>query len=204
MVIEFCGLPGAGKSTIARALEEYGFVRVRIRSKAELIGYNLAYLVVYPVAFFKMLFCITKTSLSHGRFYRLFMNVFLDTNARIYKAKRGGSTPMIVDQGHLQALLSLSYHALSDDEAGAFLKYLPRPDMVFVFEAPADVRAMHLKERGYGPREEETNTDEWSQYLDDNMKTISEYALRKKSYPVHIISTDQSIEHVVEEIRATV
>jgi|GEM_PF-1703138 len=203
MVIEFCGLPGVGKSTIARALEEHGFVRVRIRGKVELIGYNLVYLVTYPVAFFKMLFCITKTSLVHGRFYRLFMNVFLDTNARIYKAKRG-SVPMIVDQGHLQALLSLSYHKLSGEEVGAFLKYLPKPDRVFVFEAPADVRTAHLKERGYTPREAETDTDEWFRYLEGNMNTITEYVTQKNTYLTTVISTDQPIERVVEEICATV
>jgi broad-specificity NMP kinase len=203
MVIEFCGLPGAGKSTIARALLKHGLVRVRIRNKGELLWYNLVYLCMYPLAFFKMLFRIIKTSCTHGRFYRLFMNVFLDTNARIAKAK-WGSVPMIVDQGHLQALLSLSYHELSSDEVGAFLTHLPKPDKVFVFEAPALIRSAHLKERGYEPREEETNTEEWLKHLEGNMKTIAEYALQKKAYPVQVVSTDRPLETIVEEIRATV
>ncbi len=203
MVIEFCGLPGVGKSTIARALEEYGFVRVRIQGKAELLWYNFLYLLTYPCAFFKMLFIISKVGLRHSRLYRLFMNVFLDTNARIYKAKKGNA-PMIVDQGHLQALFSLSYHKLSHNDVGLFLRYLPTPDRVFVFEAPTDIRTAHLKERGYGPREGEENTECWFQYMESNIKTIAEYALQKKAYSVQVISTDKPLVTIVEEIRTAV
>lgn len=203
MVIEFCGLPGVGKSTIARALEEYGFVRVRIRGKGELFWYNFLYLVTFPCAFFKMLFIVFKVGLQHARFYRFFMNVFLDTNARIYKAKKGNAH-MIVDQGHIQALFSLSYHKLSHDEVGTFLKYLPLPDKVFVFEAPADIRIAHLTERGYGPREGEEKTEGWFQYMESNMKTITEYFLQKKLYAVQVISTDKPVAAIVEEIRTAV
>ncbi len=202
MTIEFCGLPGVGKSTIARALESHGFERVRIESKWELFQKNLEYLVRYPRAFIKMFFCIVRTSRSHGRLYRLFMNVFLDTNARILKAQQ---LPVhaIVDQGHLQALLSLSYHALTDDEIQAYLRHLPVPDVVFAFEASPSVREAHLSERGYRPRDgEKTDTREWLQHLEENATRVVSVVERCMPYRTIRVSTDRPVADTVAFVRS--
>jgi hypothetical protein len=201
MTIEFCGLPGVGKSTIARTLESHGFVRVRIQGKWELLWRNAVYSVCFPRAFFKMLRIIIRTSRAHGRFYPLFMNVFLDTNARIMKA-RTMDTNAIIDQGHVQALLSLSYHLLSDDEIQAYFRHLPLPDIVFAFEAPPSVRESHLTERGYRPRDGEyTDTREWLLNLERNAEQVTVCIEKHMPYRTIRVHTDRPIADTVTFIR---
>jgi broad-specificity NMP kinase len=201
MVIEFCGLPGVGKSTTARALEAHGFVKVRIGGVGELFYQNILYAFRFPLAWVKMLVCVLRSGFAHGRLYPLFMNVFLHTNARIMKARRT-KAHAIIDQGHLQALLSLSYHDLTSKEVIDFLRYLPRPDRVVVCVAPDDVRSERITVRGYGPRDNEKHAEAWLAHITHNMDVIHTTIVQREQYPVLLLMTNKPTDQLVEEVKA--
>jgi thymidylate kinase len=200
MVIEFVGLPGTGKSTTARALEAFGFERMRITSKRELLMLNVMFFFKYPCACVRLFFTIVRTSIVHGRFYPLFMNAFLDTQGRIIKAQRTHGRHAIVDQGYLQGLLSMSYHALTEDGVRQYMLHFPKPDMIIFFEVHESMRTQRLTERGYGVREGEANTSKWLQRLPQNAACIKQ-AGNMLGVPFHVLNAAQATQDIVEEIK---
>jgi broad-specificity NMP kinase len=198
MIIEFCGLPGVGKSTTARELRAHGYQRVRIETRHELFARNVYYFFQYPQAFLKMLFAVVSVGLRRKRLYPLFMNVFLDTNARIHKAKIFPNA--IIDQGHIQGLLSLSHHALSFNEIEHKVRFLPQTDKLFILVASAKVRNDRLSTRGYGVREGEVPSAVWSSAVEENMKNIIDYFQRARPDTTFIVSTERRPEEVIKEI----
>ncbi len=200
-MIELCGLPGVGKSTLARMLEQHGYEKVRVNGKGDLLLTNIQYLLRYPTAFLKLFFAIVKVSLTHGRFYPLFMNVFLDTNARIFKAKHS-SKLSIVDQGNLQGLLSLSYHPLTEKNVAVFLKHLPKPDLILILKTDEDTRMKRLKERGYGPREREKNREAWLLHLQKNMESLEEFLQTILWAPILSVSAEDDPQEILKKVLA--
>lgn len=152
MIIELFGLPGAGKSTLARSLESTGRARrIRIESRGELLWRSAAYAFGHPLDALMQLSYLIRYAGSPERYYTKFMNLFLQHAAKYQKA-RSATGAVVVDQGHLQNLLSLFEHPLSRDELMHYLKFLPKPDQVWVCEASDEERERRLRVRGQDGR----------------------------------------------------
>ncbi len=151
MIIEFFGLPGAGKSTIARELAKNSdWQIVKIKKRSELIFYNLKFLVKQPFKFFKLFCLVLKNSKSLHEFYYKFMNCFLDYNAKYEKAKKYKQA--ILDQGYFQNIISLFSSSLEIKGLKKFIKTIMLPDRLFIIDLNNSERILRLGERGYGVR----------------------------------------------------
>ena len=70
MIIEIYGLPGAGKTTLAKKMaSEFNIPLIKIRGKTELFFYNLLYFFLHPAAFLKGFWYIFINSKNWRLFY---------------------------------------------------------------------------------------------------------------------------------------
>lgn len=147
MLIEFYGLPGSGKTTLAKKLaKEKGYTIIKIRKKRELFFYNLIFLIKQPQRFFSLLYYVIKNSGNLPIFYFKLMNTFLDYNAKYQKAKRCENA--LLDQGYFLNVFALFDRALSKEEMKKFLKLSLKPDLLIVFDMPFSLRQERTQARG--------------------------------------------------------
>ncbi|MFA6050275.1 MAG: glycosyltransferase [Candidatus Paceibacterota bacterium] len=173
MIGEFIGLPCAGKSTAVRSLVSKGLIkRSRIEGSAELLSWNVVFLLRHPVRFFLLFYYIVRHSTSWKLLYYKFTNLFLHVNGKYTKAvflKRA-----IIDQGFVQNCISLFEKEVSEEEMKKYLKCALVPDEVIVFDTPVDVRKERMKNRNFAVRDmfDSLYKDEWQKISENNYKTL--------------------------------
>ena len=155
MIIEFYGLPGAGKTTLAKALEKENFTIVKIRTKWELAWYNFLFLAKHPIRFFRLFWQVLKNASSFKIFYTNFFNSFLHNNAKYQKALKFKRA--IIDQGHFQNVISVFDNKLDLEKLKKCQKSFSRPDKLIVFEIDASLARKRMDSRGFVPRSEFDN-----------------------------------------------
>jgi len=151
MIIELFGLPGSGKTTLAKRIETDKKIPViKINKKRELIFLNLVFLFRHPFKFFWSLFYLMKYAGGSNLFYYKFLNIFLHHNAKYLKAKK--QRIAIIDQGHFQNVLSLFERPVSGHALLKYLNCLPKPDKLIVLDLnPAEIKN-RFDSRGYYSR----------------------------------------------------
>ena len=150
MIIELFGLPGSGKSTLARTLESGGKAkRIRITSRRELLWRSVFYVFGHPYSAFAQLCYLLRYSGSPRLFYMKFMNLFLQHAAKYQKARSTRGT-VVVDQGHLQNLLSLFEHPMSEVAIARYARFLSCPDELWICRTGEEERVRRLAAREYG------------------------------------------------------
>ncbi len=153
MVIEFYGLPGTGKSTTARRLEEKSnFKRVRIKNNIELLWYNFLFFIKYPIKFFILLYYVFTNSNNFKMFYYKFMNTFLHHNAKYQKAKKFKNS--IIDQGHTQNIISVFEEKKGLSAIEKYFTFIPKTNKLIIFDADFSVRKNRIEKRNHAPRSE--------------------------------------------------
>ena len=168
MIIEFYGLPGAGKTTIAQKLEEKaGFKIIKIKSKKELIFFNILFLFKHPIRFFILLYYVINNSTSLKEFYYKFMNAFL-TNAKYQKAKKYKKA--IIDQGYFQGILSIFNKKITLSKLNKYLDVILKPEKLFIFNLSPEIMKLRTASRGYFGRESfgEDYFEKWIETIIDN------------------------------------
>ena len=152
MIIELFGMPGAGKSTLARRLvDEFGFERVSIQGHRELLVLNVRSFFRNPFRYYSLLRYAWVDKEEGGRWSK-FANL-LHYHARYEKAR--GMKKAILDQGYLQNLISVFSRAISIQELERYIKVMPLPDALAVFTQPADLTLVRTSGRRYEIRERE-------------------------------------------------
>lgn len=148
MIIELFGLPGSGKTTLARGLEASGEAqRIRIGSRTELLARNVRFALRNPLLFLRLLSYLIRYGRRH--LYTKFTNLFLGHNAKFQKARAAAGT-VVLDQGHFQNLLSLFDRPMSEEVLARYAAVLPKPDELWICASEETERARRLAARGYG------------------------------------------------------
>lgn len=204
MVIEFYGLPGIGKTTIAKQLAaSAGYKIVAINSRRELVWYNILFLIKHPVRFFVLFYYLIRYFRGPGSnwrlFYLKFMNIFLHHNAKYEKAKKYQRA--IIDQGYFQNIISLFERKVSDQTIKKYINYFIFPDILFVFTLNFKKREERLTKRKYQIREGygKHYQKEWFRVIEYNNQILLK-CLDKISVKYFMVRTDQPINKVVKQI----
>jgi len=200
MIIEFCGLFGAGKSTIARTLAaDYNIPVLKIETKSELFWYNAQFLLKHPLKFTVRLIYVFKNSINFKMLYYKLMNSFLQTQAKFQKAIK---YPIcIIDQGYVQNIGTIFEKKINEEQMLRYLKYLIYPDKLIFFTADRSVLDNRLKNRGYFTRQflDEIYLTSWKDVVYHNYHLFSGLInlLPCKSM---IIDGDKSPEEICRQI----
>lgn len=191
MIIELVGLPASGKSTFVRDfLQEKGFTRVLIKTKKELLYLNFIFILKHPFFSLYTIWLIFIHSTSIALFYYKFMNTFLHHNARHEKAKK--IKKAVIDEGFTQNVLSIFDTQVPQRQIEKYLKYAPRTDKVFVFEARTKTIQKRARERGFLARDafysqREQNT--WLAAIQTNLNTLKE-ALKGQNISFEVVNSE--------------
>mgnify|MGYP001562697446 CR=1 FL=1 len=147
MIIEFFGLPGAGKTTLAKKIEEStDFKIVKINNRAELVWLNLVFLFKNPINFFILFLYILLNSYNWRMFYYKFVNLFLQTNAKFQKSLKMSKS--LLDQCYFQSIISIFEKPVSEKEIKKILRFVYFPDKLVIF----DINYQTMLERIKGKR----------------------------------------------------
>lgn len=191
MIIELYGLPGSGKSTFAKKLAERdNLAIIKIRSKKDLLFYNLIFLLKRPVKFLAGLYFVAVNSSGWRMFYYKFMNCFLQYNAKYEKSLKFSRA--ILDQGHFQNILSVFEAPISEKKMLFYLKFIPRPDELIIFNVSQDKIAERIAARGYLGRENLKNIDQqkWQETMRANHKLFLNNISKIKNLDYKIEASD--------------
>jgi len=200
MIVELAGLPGVGKSTIAKALTKNGWEVIQADSRSELLWYNLLFVLNHPIRFFLLLGYIFSHANSFSEWYLLFMNSFLHVNAKYIKAKKHEKA--IIDQGYTQNIVSFFTKPADTRAINQYLNTVLKPDLVIFLTAPQEIRKKRLRQRGYGIRDRSGNisTEQWLQAADENISTARE-CLQESTWQWEIITTTGGEREVVRSVQ---
>ena len=158
MIVELVGLPGSGKSTFARALEKEGkWIRARISNRGELVYFGALFLIRHPISACAQLVWLVRYRGQQSLWYTKFVNLFLVHNAKFMKASLAPWA--IIDQGHLQNVMSLFDTPVEKEVILRYLTAFPRPDVSVFFDIDDVERARRQGERGYLAREGTSPSD---------------------------------------------
>lgn len=155
MIIELVGLPGSGKTTLAKSLAERGAVVVAAPKGFRLLFESFRYFLRNPVRFLRLKLKTLQVT-PKGLAYTLLVNLVLVHAAKqeiALRWARKGRTA-IIDQGFFQNLLAAFAVAPTDEVLEAYARLLPKPDLLVVVSVSPEEREQQLAERGSRPRAE--------------------------------------------------
>ena len=200
MIIELYGLPGTGKTSFAERLQKSSdFHIVKIKTKRELLIYNLLFLIKYPVKFVVTFFFLVVNSKNLTMFHYKFMNTFLHHNAKHEKARKFKN--VIVDQGHFQNIISVFESKLDKSKLTKYIKFLPQPDKLIIFKTDPAIRKFRIDKRGYFTRENmsDERIQEWQENTQSNDALFADVV---KNASIHhiFLRADGNVDEVFSKL----
>jgi broad-specificity NMP kinase len=202
VIIECYGLPGAGKTTIAKGLAaRLSIEEIWLDGRRDLITLNARALLRHPVKYARRTArAFHEPGSPRLQYYKL-RHIFLYRNAIVEKARR---RPMvIVDEGQVSNILSAFERPLSESRTHAELSQLELPDLVLRVTAPDEERARRLQERGYFSRssEGEEYLRRWELAMVANEATVAR-VLPRLGVPCLPVDGRASIDDVHSDVLA--
>lgn len=153
MIVELFGLPGSGKTTIARSFAKDGAVVVPAQSFFDIAGEGFIFLACHPMRAVRFFFFVFRNAPIQYRAL-LLTNLFFASVAKYARAKRlsrrGGI--VVIDQGPFQTFLSLFEEDPSETALRKLLSILPKPDILIALSVSEEERVKRIEKRGRAVR----------------------------------------------------
>jgi broad-specificity NMP kinase len=148
MIIELYGLPGSGKTTLAETISRARDLPiVRIENRREILLYNFLFLMAHPVKYLVSFGYLVRGSANLKMFNFKFLSFFLNRNAKYQKAQESPSA--VIDEGHIQNMISFFEAPVSEKQLRTCLKYAPMPDLLIVLELTREELESVVEGRAY-------------------------------------------------------
>ena len=189
MIIEFFGLPGAGKSYLAKRMaQEKDYKVVTFSGKYEKYFHALCFIIFHPRHFFflfKNLFVENKKNkkLLNHKIKRLFVRcIAVEQKARWKK------NSIIDEQGFFQFILSIYERQITSKEVSQYYKYLKKSKyFVYIIEAEQAKRKERMSIRKRVPRQKifgENYAENWLYIAEYNFFVLAEFVKENFNHQV--------------------
>lgn len=170
MIIELCGLPGAGKTTLAAELARSGNCQVvQLRGKLRIVFYLLKGFIRNPKLYYQGLrWCLRHDA---SRYYT--WNFFCIRYAKLQKALEMKGGYVILDEGPLLNLMSYSQHVHDTEDLSYFSEYAKHIDQIVCLSPKEVDREAQIQARDGGKTFVRVQAnEEREQYMQKNMAYI--------------------------------
>ncbi|MBI3573834.1 glycosyltransferase [Candidatus Kaiserbacteria bacterium] len=149
MIVELFGLPGSGKTTLAKSFAEEGAIAVPAADRAGVINENILFILRHPFRALRLFSFILVHASTQYRFL-LLANLFFAANAKYMRAHRVSKRGQIavIDQGHFQTFLSLFDGAPHDSVLKELMHIVLKPDVLLILDVSKGERDRRTTERG--------------------------------------------------------
>lgn len=199
MIIELCGLPASGKTTFAKTLcQKSSYTHARVSGVVELVWRSFLYGVLHPIVAASVFVSILQNGGGTG-FYAKFMNSFLHRLARRHKAERMNAA--IIDEGFFQNIVSVFEQERNREYIEQYIKKMPYPDMLIIFDMPDSVRIQRTQSKKTGDRERmlgEAQYAQWEQSARRNIATLIS-VLESKQLPCRLVRSSSDEDRLIVE-----
>lgn len=152
MIIEFCGVPGGGKSTIAKGYsatrDGVRLVTIDMYARMPEAVYVSLFFIKHPISFFWLFVFVVSHHVPELFWFSL--HLMIRGCAKYEKATQKCGI-QIIDEGLIHLLLTLSRRALTQEELSTWLSRVVLPDAV-CFAATGDFHRFHNNNAPLHPR----------------------------------------------------
>lgn len=201
-IIELYGIPGGGKSTLARTVAaEHGFTHVTALGVTRLEYLTLFYHYTYTVLSWLPLIIKNYHTVKSIKHLRYNISLLFVSLKKIHLAKKSSQQTVIIDEGLIQRFLSYSDLILSDQEITRLLGASPLGTvLVVVNDRPVEKdRYDEAHDRGSLGME---RLKGWRHNMTQNIATINQILHSQKKVPFFETST-HSINDILKKINHT-
>lgn len=212
MIIEFYGLPGSGKTTIARALEKKDpakFVYLHTSPRKEIIKLVPLFFIHHiGITIFWLKELFFKCFKSH--FFPLFrykLHLLLITFVQYQKAKNYKNKVVLLDEGFLQRILSIYESRLTKDKIIHYFNHLIKADLiVFTKNSESEFsRFISSSHKDQSPRTKlgEEYLSQWMEITRSNYQMIKDLIKAKNVKFIEVkgeFGLDICLDMIIKEI----
>ncbi|OHA83047.1 MAG: hypothetical protein A2408_02595 [Candidatus Yonathbacteria bacterium RIFOXYC1_FULL_52_10] len=196
MIIEFCGLPGTGKTTVVQSVSrELKIPIVEIAGRGELLLLGAWFALKHPRLSTYTLYHIARNSYSARMGYYKLVNCFLQRGAKYEKASRYPHALII--EGYWQNIIAIFEHEERDEVLARYARTFPSTHAM-LFVAGDAARTERMFKRGRTVREEfpQDRVTHWVRSSQRNSARIEDLGQGH----AHTIQADGEVDSVARRV----
>lgn len=179
MIVEFCGVPGGGKSTLSNMyVKKYPqtteLVTIDMYKRLPELVYAGLFTIRHPLSFFWVLLFVVRFHMKGLFWYSL--HLALRACAKYQKATfQKTSDIILVDEGLIHILCTLPVYSLTEEKIGFWIRHIVLPDVVCIAKSGTFHR-FHRKDTSLHPRIKKGKDalNEWEEAVRANVLVVNE------------------------------
>lgn len=192
-IVEICGLPGVGKTTIARKLTlDTNIDRVILTKKSRIVTNYCLGFIVRPKTFVYGLYFAMK----HADSWFNFWNNHVYRYARYSSALRSKLPICILDEGPHQSIFSYAIDGLTEKEFKHYVEHTPKADLTILLTVSEEKRQQNLNKRRI-QQPENINRREMHDNLKSAQAFLSTYFVQMPC--AQIVHTSEEAERLIRQ-----